>query len=44
VYFSDYRVVDGKQLPHRMQVYYKDVHYGTFSVMNYKLAATPAAK
>jgi serine protease Do len=44
LYFSDYRVVDGKQLPHRMQVYYRDVHYGTFSVMNYKLAATPAAK
>jgi serine protease Do len=39
VYFSDYRVVDGKQLPHRMQVNYKDVHYGTFSVANYKLAA-----
>src|SRR5262249_46526286 len=44
VYFSDYRVVDGKQLPHRLQVYYKDVHYGTFSVTNYKLAATPASK
>jgi len=39
VYFSDYKAVDGKQLPHRMQVYYKDVHYGTFTVTNYKLAA-----
>ena len=39
VYFSDYRAVDGKQLPHRMQVYYRDVHYGTFTVTNYKLAA-----
>ncbi len=38
VYFSDYRVVDGRQLPHRMQVYYKDVHYGTFTVGSYKVA------
>jgi hypothetical protein len=37
VYFSDYRDVNGKQLPHRMQVYYRDVHYGTFSVTGYKL-------
>lgn len=39
VYFSDYRAVDGRQLPHRMQVYYKDAHYGTFTVSSYKLAA-----
>jgi len=26
-------------MPHRMQVYYQDVHYGTFSVTGYKLAA-----
>ena len=39
VYFADYRAVDGRQLPHRMQVYYKDVHYGTFTVTNYNLAA-----
>jgi serine protease Do len=39
VYFSDYRVVNGQQLPHRMQVHYRDVHYGTFTVTNYKLAA-----
>ena len=38
VYFSDYRAVDGRQLPHRMQVYYKDVHYGTFTMTSYKLA------
>jgi serine protease Do len=45
VYFSDYRVVEGRQLPHRMKVYYKDsgvngpfIHYGTFTVTNYKLA------
>jgi serine protease Do len=39
VYFSDYRAVDGRQLPHRMQVYYKDAHYGTFTVTGYNLAA-----
>ncbi len=39
VFFSDYRAVDGRQLPHRMQVYYQDVHYGTFTVTKYKLAA-----
>ena len=38
VYFSDYRTVDGRQLPHRIQVYYSDVHYGTFTVTSYKLA------
>jgi len=30
VYLSDYRPVDGRQLPHRMQVQYGDGHYGTF--------------
>ena len=39
VYFSDYRPVDGRPLPHRMQVYYRDAHYGTFTVSSYKLAA-----
>jgi S1-C subfamily serine protease len=39
IYFSDYKAVDGRQLPHRMQVYYRDVHYGTFTVTGYKLAA-----
>ena len=39
VFLSDYRAVDGRQLPHRIQVYYKDAHYGTFTVNNYKLAA-----
>ncbi len=40
IYFSDYRVVNGRQLPHRMSVYYKDVHYGTFTMTNYKLAGS----
>ena len=39
IYFSDYKAVDGRQLPHRIQVYYRDVHYGTFTVTGYKLAA-----
>jgi S1-C subfamily serine protease len=39
VYFSDYKAVDGRQLPHQIQVYYKDAHYGTFTVSSYKLAA-----
>ncbi len=38
VYFSDYRAVDGRQLPHRIQVYYKDTHYGTFTVGSYKIS------
>ncbi len=36
VYFSDYRAVDGKQLPHRIQVKYEDHLYGTFNVTSYK--------
>jgi S1-C subfamily serine protease len=39
VYFSDYRAVDGRQLPHGIQVYYRDAHYGTFTVSGYKMAA-----
>jgi serine protease Do len=39
VYLSDYRAVNGRQLPHRMQVYYHDVHYVTFTVKGYNLAA-----
>jgi serine protease Do len=39
IYFSDYKAVDGRQLPHRIQVYYRDVHYGTFTVTGYKLLA-----
>ncbi|MBI2804837.1 MAG: trypsin-like peptidase domain-containing protein [Planctomycetes bacterium] len=37
VYFSDYRAVSGRQLPHRMQVYYEGVHYGTFTITSYNL-------
>ncbi|MBI1829823.1 MAG: trypsin-like peptidase domain-containing protein [Planctomycetes bacterium] len=41
VYFSDYRNVNGRQLPHEMQVYYRDVHYGTFTFTKYQLAPAP---
>jgi S1-C subfamily serine protease len=39
VYFSDYRPVDGRSLPHRIQVRFGDSHYGTVSVTNFR---TPA--
>jgi len=37
VYFSDYRTVSGKSLPHRMQVLYNDGHYGTFEFSSFKV-------
>ena len=39
VYLSDYRPVDGRLLPHRMQVQYGNFHYGTFNFTSFKLAA-----
>jgi hypothetical protein len=38
IYFSDYKAVNGQQMPHRMQVYYRDVHYGTFTISSYNLS------
>jgi serine protease Do len=40
VYLSDYRPVDGRLLPHRIQVRYGDSTYGTFTIQGYQLAAT----
>lgn len=37
VFFSDYREVDGRKLPHRIQVTYNDGYYGTVLVSSYKL-------
>jgi S1-C subfamily serine protease len=37
VYLSDYRAVDGRLLPHRMQVQYGDGHYGTFNFTSFNL-------
>jgi S1-C subfamily serine protease len=39
VYFSDYRAVDGRQLPQRMQVVYGNGSYGTFNFKNFNLQA-----
>jgi S1-C subfamily serine protease len=39
VYLSDYRAVDGRQLPHRMQVLYGNGTYGTFYFSSFQLAA-----
>jgi S1-C subfamily serine protease len=39
VYFSDYRKVDSRMLPHQIEVHYGDNTYGTFFVSSYKLAA-----
>jgi S1-C subfamily serine protease len=39
VYLSDYRDVDGRQLPHKMAVWYAGNHYATFTITKYALAA-----
>jgi hypothetical protein len=39
VYLSDYRAVEGRLLPHRLQVIYGNGHYGTFDITSFKLAA-----
>jgi S1-C subfamily serine protease len=40
VYFSDYRPVEGRQLPHQIQVRYGAGTYGTITLSNIKLAAS----
>src|SRR5262249_27080614 len=39
VYFSDYKSVDGRQLPHRIEVRSGDERFGVITVKSYKLAA-----
>lgn len=39
VYFSDYRPVEGRQLPHRMQVVYGNSTYGTLQFTAFRMAA-----
>ena len=39
VYFSDYRAVDGRQLPHRMDVLHANGPYGTFNLKSFNLKA-----
>ena len=38
VYFSDYRKVDGRELPHRIEVRYGNGRFGVFNVTKYDLA------
>lgn len=38
VYFSDYKAVDGRELPHRLDVRYGNERYGTFTIKEYKVA------
>jgi serine protease Do len=39
VYLYDYRAVQGRMLPHRMQVWYQDRRYGNFTITGYQLGA-----
>jgi serine protease Do len=39
VYFSDYRAVNGRQLPHRLEVYYAGTRYGILEFSSFELAA-----
>jgi S1-C subfamily serine protease len=38
VYFSDYQSVEGRMLPHRMVVHYKNGPFGSFTIQRYQLA------
>ena len=39
LYFSDYRSVSGRQLPHRIEVRYGNGTYGVFKIKSYQLGA-----
>jgi S1-C subfamily serine protease len=39
VYLADYRKVDGRMLPHRLEVRYGNNQFGVFTIDQYKLAA-----
>jgi S1-C subfamily serine protease len=39
VYLSDYKAVDGRRLPHRVEVRYGNGRFGAFTVKGYQLAA-----
>ena len=36
VYFSDYRAVEGRMVPHRLQVYSEGKHYATFELETFR--------
>jgi serine protease Do len=39
VYLYDYRPVQGRQLPHAIQVWYQDRRYGNFTIRGYRFGA-----
>jgi S1-C subfamily serine protease len=39
LYFSDYKKVEGRDLPHRIEVRYGNGRFGTFTVKSYQFAA-----
>ena len=39
VYFSNYKAVDGRQLPHRIEVRHGEERFGVINVKSYKLKA-----
>lgn len=40
VYFSEFRAVDGKQLPHKMDVRYGEHHFGVLNIEKYTMKPT----
>jgi hypothetical protein len=38
VYLSDYQSVEGRMLPHRMVVQYRNGQFGTFAIQRFQLA------
>jgi serine protease Do len=40
LYFADYRLVNGRLLPHQMQVVYGNERYGVFTFKSFQLAAS----
>jgi hypothetical protein len=41
LYFSDYRDVEGRKLPHRIEVRYGDKRYAILTISKYNLANAP---
>jgi serine protease Do len=39
VYLYDYRPIQGRQLPHAIQIWYQDRRYGNFTIASYKFGA-----
>src|SRR5262249_41336241 len=39
LYFSDYRTVDGRQLPHRIDVHYSNGRFAILRIQGYQFAA-----